>query len=401
MSNVSSAHILRRHFLASGSRSLATFLLGSRVAPLLAAESDAALAPLFRDLAELGELQPPDANGVRLPNGFRSRIVARSRQPVLGTRHPWHDRPDGGACFAANDGGWVYVSNSERKRADGGGGVGAIRFDARGDIVSAYPILEGSDYNCAGGKTPWQTWLSCEEVERGLVYECDPFGNRAAMPRPALGCFEHEAVAVDPEQGHLYLTEDVPDGCLYRFVPTNALPDLDSGSLQVAGLQQHEGRSVLVWHTLPDPQAVRTPTRYQVEAALHFNGGEGCAWHDGKLYFTTKGDDRVWCHDTRSGSLDILYDAATAAAPHLRGVDNVTITASGDVLVAEDGGDMQIVLLGPQGLVLPVLQIVGQDASEISGPAFDPAFQRLYFSSQTGPEDRDDDGITYEISRSA
>ena len=80
-------------------------------------------------------------------------------------------------------------------------------------------------------------------------------------------------------------------------------------------------------------------------------------------------------------------------------IDNVTITASGDVLVAEDGGDMQIVLLAPNGIVLPIVQIVGQDESEICGPAFDPSFQRLYFSSQTGPLNLDSDGITYEISR--
>lgn len=398
MKTTSQDGLLRRDFLVKGSCNLATFLLGPQAATLLAAQA-ADTAPLFANLAELGALQPPDANGLRLPQGFRSRIVARSRQPVGSSEHRWHDRPDGGACFATDDGGWIYVSNSERKWLHGGGGAGAIRFDAQGRIVSAYSILRGTDYNCAGGKTPWQTWLSCEEVERGLVHECDPFGRREAQPRPALGRFEHEAVAIDTARGHLYLTEDVPDGCLYRFVSANGLPDLVSGSLQVAALQQQDDAQVLVWHEVPDPQARRTPTRHQVDAAAHFNGGEGCAWHAGKLYFTTKGDNRVWCHDTDSGALHVLYDASTSPTPHLSGVDNVTITASGDVLVAEDGGDMQIVLLGPDGLVLPVMQIVGQDASEICGPAFDPSFQRLYFSSQTGPDDRDDDGITYEIAR--
>ena len=80
------------------------------------------------------------------------------------------------------------------------------------------------------------------------------------------------------------------------------------------------------------------------------------------------------------------------------GVDNVTITASGDVLVAEDGGDMQLVLLGPSEAVIPVVQVVGQDESEICGPAFSPAFDRLYFSSQTGRSNRDSDGIIYEVS---
>lgn len=390
----------RRDFLAKGSRNLATFLLGSQASRLLAAQPEAP-SSLYTNLAELGELLPPDQNGLRLPHGFRSRVIAHSGHKVAGSGYRWHDAPDGGACFAANDGGWVYVSNSEVKAIAGGGGVGAVRFSASGDIVSAYSILSGSDNNCAGGKTPWQTWLSCEEVDRGFVHECDPFGNRKAELRPALGRFKHEAVAVDPVHGHLYLTEDEEDGCFYRFVPANALPDLSAGELQVAQLVELDGRMQLHWHALPDALAARNATRHQLELATHFNGGEGIAWHDGLIHFTTKGDNRIWRYDTGSQVIDILYDVATSAAPHLSGVDNVTITASGDVLVAEDGGDMQIVLLGPQGFVLPVVQVTGQDLSEICGPAFDPSFQRLYFSSQTGPLNRDDDGITYEVSRIA
>ena len=155
----------------------------------------------------------------------------------------------------------------------------------------------------------------------------------------------------------------------------------------------------LRWQPLPDAQAATVATRHQLESAAHFNGGEGIAWHDGRLYFTTKGDNRVWCLDTRTGALDIIYDVATSPTPLLSGVDNVTITASGDVLVAEDGGDMEIVLLGPDGLVLPVVKIEGHEGSEICGPAFDLSFQRLYFSSQRGSLNRDDAGITYEISR--
>jgi secreted PhoX family phosphatase len=398
MKFTSKSGLLRRDFIVKGSRNLAAFLLGANSLALRAADAGNTL-PLYRNLSELGELQAPDANGLRLPKGFRSRVVAESSRKVAASSYTWHNAPDGGACFATDDGGWIYVSNSEVRLVAGGGGVGALRFDAAANIVSAYPILRGTDNNCAGGKTPWQTWLSCEEVERGFVYECDPFGAREAVQRPALGRFKHEAVAIDPVHSHLYLTEDEPDGCFYRFVPANALPDISAGELQVAQIVEQDGAMSLQWLPLPDAQASSIPTRQQLDAAAHFNGGEGIAWHEGRVYFTTKGDNRVWCHDTNSGALEILYDAATSPAPHLTGVDNVTITASGDVLVAEDGGDMQIVLLGPDGLVLPIVQIVGQDLSEICGPAFDPTFQRLYFSSQTGPLDRDDNGITYEISR--
>ncbi len=403
MRKIQNLNLQRRTVLSWGAYSLAAFALGSRPATLLAADSDQT-APLFAHLP--GALLPPDQNGLRLPPGFKSRIVARSSKPVIaGSSYIWHNAPDGGACYATPDGGWVYVSNSEVKVVDGGGGVGAVRFAANGDIVDAYSILSGSDNNCAGGKTPWQTWLSCEEVERGFVHECDPLGAQAAVPRPALGRFKHEAVAIDPLNSHLYLTEDEEDGALYRFVPSLALTpekarlDLDSGILQVAELVAMDGSTHIVWHDVPDPSAAQTPTRHQVPAATPFNGGEGIAWHEGLIYFTTKGDNRVWRYDTRSSRLGILYDANAHEGPHLTGVDNVTITASGDVLVAEDGGDMQIVLLTPAGLTVPIVQVTGQDMSEICGPAFDPAFQRLYFSSQTGPLNLDSDGITYEISR--
>jgi len=398
MKNTYKSGQLRRDFLVKGSRNLATFLLGSHATALLSAQPDTTI-PLYANLAELDVLLPPDANGLRLPPGFRSRVIAHSGRKVAGSDYAWHNSPDGGACFATEGGGWVYVSNSEVKVADGGGGVGAVRFSANGDIHSAYSILSGSDNNCAGGKTPWQTWLSCEEVDRGFVHECDPFGQRSAELRPALGRFKHEAVAIDPVQGHLYLTEDETDGCFYRFVPAAALPDLSAGELQVAQMVEQGGSFRLQWHAVPDAQAERTATRHQVDEATHFNGGEGIAWESGLVYFTTKGDNRVWRFDTSTQVIEVLYDVATSTAPHLSGVDNVTITASGDVLVAEDGGDMQIVLLGPEGIVLPIVQVTGQDLSEICGPAFDPSFQRLYFSSQTGPLNRDDDGITYEISR--
>jgi secreted PhoX family phosphatase len=347
-----------------------------------------------------GPLQAADSNGIRTPAGFTTRIVARSGQtPLAGTGFAWHAAPDGGATFPVPDGGWVYVSNSEMPA--NGGGAGALRFDSSGQIIGAYSILENTTDNCAGGPTPWGTWLSCEEFDSGTVWECDPMGLLLPAHRPALGSFKHEAAAVDPQSGIIYLTEDQTDGCLYRFTPAgrtqSGAPDLSSGLLEVAEVTGGD-EGLVVWHTVPDPDGAVVPTRFQVAASTVFNRGEG-AWFDSdKFYFSTTGDNRIWVLDVRIQELNILYDDDMFADPILRGVDNITVSPRGDVIVAEDGDDMQLVAITPSGDIEPILQIVGHDESEITGPAFDPSGTRLYLSSQRGSTNLPEDGVTYEIS---
>ncbi|MBX3312917.1 MAG: DUF839 domain-containing protein [Actinobacteria bacterium] len=334
-----------------------------------------------------GPLGAPDANGLLLPAGFTSRVVATTGEVVPGTGYTWHTSPDGGACFADGSGGWIYVSNAE-SLTDGGASM--IRFDAAGSVVDARRILGGTYLNCAGGRTHTNTWLSCEEYDRAQVWECDPTGVTAAVARPAMGRFKHEAAASDSWREVVYLTEDEPDGALYRFTPT-AWPDLSAGLLEVLT----ESAGVLAWAPVPDPTPTATSdtrTRYQVPGTKVFNGGEGaCVDRRGALFFTTKGDNRVWALDPDEMRLEIVYDDNTSPTPELTGVDNITVDVDGVLYVAEDGGNMQIVAVGAGQQAVPVVEVSGVSGSEITGPAFSPDGTRLYFSSQRNP------GRTYEV----
>ncbi|MFE2199223.1 alkaline phosphatase PhoX [Streptomyces amritsarensis] len=340
-----------------------------------------------------GPPPPPDANGIMLPSGFTSRVIARSGQTVGGTSYTWHNAPDGGACYADGSG-WIYVSNSEINPS---GGASAVKFNSSGTVTGAYRILSNTRQNCAGGKTPWNTWLSCEEVSLGYVYETDPYGVNAAVRRSAMGRFKHEAAAADPVRQVIYLTEDESSGCFYRFIPTT-WGNLSSGTLQVLKAGTATSGS-FTWQNVPDPDGSPTATRSQVSGAKKFNGGEGCHYANDTVWFTTKGDNRVWQLNLANNTYELAYDDSLVpggAAP-LTGVDNVTGSSYGDLYVAEDGGTMEICVITPDDVVAPFLRITGQSSSEITGPAFSPAGNRLYFSSQRGTSGSSSGGITYEV----
>lgn len=332
-----------------------------------------------RTAARPAAVDPGQATrGFALPGGFTGRIVARSGEREGGV--VWHAAPDGGGCFPDGDG-WIYVSNCALPLL---GGVTALRFAPDGRLRSGYRILSGVDRAGAGAATPWHTWLSCERTPYGRVFECDPYGLRAPMPRLAMGLFTHAGAACDPDHGVVYLTEGEPGGCLYRFRPDD-WGDLTTGVLEV--MTGVPGEDRVTWQRVPTPAGARVPVREQVEGALRFAGGGECHYAGGVCRFAAGG--RVWAYDPGRERLVVLHDVPGRADP-ATGSGDGSATGSGSGSASEPGGgddgafearfggeDSEIIVVRGDRAV-PFLSLT--DGWTVAGPSLSPAADRLYFS---------------------
>ena len=353
---------------------------------------EALAAPATPGPGPYGPLGSPNEFGLAVPQGFSSRLIAKGGAPLPGTSYDFPIFPDGSSTFPLSDGGWILAVNSESPSPPGtpigpvggglqsGGGASGIRFGADGSVQAGYRILSGTNTNCAGGKTPWGTWMSCEEVDNGLVWECDPAGQKPPVSRPAMGVFKHEAIAVDPAGRRIYLTEDTGDSGFYRFTP-NKYPDCSSGLLEIAFVSAD---GVVTWNRVPDPSAASKPTRKQT-GMTEFKRGEGIWFDSGIIYVATTSDNKIHAYDPVTETIEVVYDQKIGDGP-LNGVDNVTAAPSGDIYVCEDNGTSQIDIgiLTPEGEVARFLTASGSqhEQSELTGVCFDPSGKRMYFGAQ-------------------
>ena len=340
---------------------------------------------------EYGPLVPiaDEATGLPLlwlPEGFRYRSFGWTGD-LLNDGTPTPARHDGMAAFDAGDGRVRLVRNHELTEGacfapdlaydpGGPGGTTTVELDAATcTVTGSWASLSGTLWNCAGGPTPWGSWLTCEETfdapgddntfqrKHGYIFEVPGDGRATAEPLRDMGRFRHEAVAVDPATGIVYETEDHRGTSgFYRFLPNEPGRLTAGGRLQMLALVEEpqvdtrRDQRVDQWRdvrwidiTDPDPETLDSD---HVFAEGHDAGGtrfarlEG-AWHGtGRIFFvSTNGGNaeqgQVWEYDPEGDRLRLLFESPGANVVNMP--DNICVSPRGGLLLCEDGDGPQFV----------------------------------------------------------
>ncbi len=332
---------------------------------------------------------------IKLPPGFYYRTLAYAGMTMSdGVKMPGSF--DGMGVVQADDQQLTLVRNHELSGSNGpfgalehaydvtGGGTVTMKVDACSPVVqTSHTSLSGTVYNCAGGVTPWGTWLSCEEIvyspdelsvddrvqyawtklddarkRHGFVFEVPADGHARPEPLTAMGQFFHEAVAVDADSGMIYLTEDLsPTAGFYRFIPHQPGKLSVGGRLQmlkVAGADNLSKASDVgqtwdcSWVDIEQPERGNSPGTHDArgvqqqgieQGACRFIALEGIAIEGQRVFFTAKrggstGNGQVFCYHTVEHTLELVYDSP--GWEDISGPDNMIVNPHGGLLICED-----------------------------------------------------------------
>ncbi|WP_164115794.1 alkaline phosphatase PhoX [Sphingorhabdus sp. Alg239-R122] len=411
----------------------------------------------------------PDPDGILdLPEGFTYRLISKAGDMMSdGFFRP--GRADGMACFPHpdDDGKCILMRNHENwpstesgspfgdndelldrlpegklydTKATGRpffGGVTKLVYDLeKKEMVEDFLVLAGTAGNCAGGPTPWGSWLSCEEAavvpaegankHHGFVFEVPASATGPVDPKPitAMGRFVHEAAAVDPQTGIVYMTEDNPRGLFYRYIPDVPEQLHKGGKLQALVIKGRpsavtsnwprdwggEGQGpttymaneifAVTWIDMEDATNYELPgnelaKRGHAAGAAQFFRGEGMDYalrSDGKtgdIYFSCTqggimGTGQIWRYTpsaTSDGVLELVYESPGADTMDM--CDNIAVAPWGDLVLCEDGrGDQYLRGLTSEGQIYEIARNAHSEKSEFCGACFSPDGQVMFVNIQ-------------------
>ena len=406
-----------------------------------------------------GPLQPvrDETTGLpllHLPASFRYLTFGWAGDPLADGRAT-PDCHDGMAAFAGAGSRIRLVRNHEIRAggafadrplydAIGGGGTTTIEFDqATGTVHDAWVSLAGTAVNCAGGPTPWDSWLTCEEtvlgpdapvslIQRftapdyrqphGYIFEVPAGGTATAEPFRAMGRFVHEAVSIDPATGIVYETEDRGAAGFYRFLPNEAGNLAAGGRLEMLAIADapradlRTGQTAGVWRPVswtpiddPDPGTIAEDAVFRQGVAgdgAAFARLEGTWYGDGRIYIvsTTGGEaeaGQVWEYDPRGERLRLIFESPDKNVLDMP--DNLCVSPRGGLVLCEDGASDNFVRgLTLDGAIFSFARnnvvLDGEkngfagdfSAREFAGATYSPDGRWLFFNAQTP-------GITFAV----
>jgi secreted PhoX family phosphatase len=433
MSELNRRRFLHASALAGGALLAPSLISLVSGAASLSTSSDPRFRQAQKGQGGYGPLLPSkDVAGIiSIPSGFHATLLSTSGQEMGGGIVP--NAFDGMAAFAAGRELVRLVRNHELRDPPemsepfggrpydrlGPGGTTTLEVrlgpDGQASLVRQFASLTGTCVNCAGGPTPWGSWISCEETvagtgdgwarNHGYTFEVPSSADSVVNPvrLEAMGRFQHEAVATDPVTGWIYQTEDRTPAGFYRFKPTVPGQLARGGVLEALAIHGQDRYETATKQALLNPLRVKwvridhpdsdAPT---LDSGFVFNQGfakgaaqfarlEGCWYGDHSIYFnaTTGGDagaGQVWQYHTGRQELRLIFESPSAAV--LNSPDNICVTPRGGIVICEDGAGTNYV----RGLTRDgaIFDLVQNNINEIewAGACFSPQGRTLFVNIQ-------------------